>query len=196
MSGKVACIFVACLVAVNAGLIPVPSAKYLEGPSTKTKVVGPDGSIIDAYAPGGRILLEDNAGPVFQAAPVVYAHPAISGFEYQQLVVPEAASNAVEAVVPVASAQDATADSITVESRKITSDGEERVFLHPGTPPRVETRESVPIKEETEETTSGTTETPATTEFLENSTADLSGTYIPDNFEKFFDDGSYRPEFY
>ncbi|KAF7267685.1 hypothetical protein GWI33_019173 [Rhynchophorus ferrugineus] len=186
MNGKVIIAFASCLIAVNAGLIPLESAKYLEGPSTKTKIVGPDGSVIDAYAPGGRILLEGNAGPVLQAAPVVYAQPGVAGFEYEQLVVPESASNAVEVAVPVA-------------TTKLSAEGEETVFLHPGTEPRVETRESVPVKEEVEEieqTTSYTTELPATTEEVQTSTPDLSGTYVPDNLEKLYDDGSYRPEHY
>ncbi|XP_076267900.1 uncharacterized protein LOC143200970 [Rhynchophorus ferrugineus] len=148
------CVLAFCFIAVNAGLIPLESAKYLEGPSSNTKLFGPDGSVINAYAPGGKVLLDAHAAPLLQPAPVVYAHPSIAGFEYQQLVVPESVSNAVEA------------------------------------------RESAPVKEETEETTAYTTELPATTEEVQTSTPDVSGAYVPDNFEKLFDDGSYKPAYY
>lgn len=66
------------IVSIFALVYAVTAAKILEGPSTRTKVIGPDGSVIDAYAPGGKILLEGDSGPLLQAAPVVLAQPAIA----------------------------------------------------------------------------------------------------------------------
>ncbi|CAG9766210.1 unnamed protein product [Ceutorhynchus assimilis] len=197
MDKKITCVFISCLALAQAGLILVPSAKFLEGPSTRTKVIGPDGSIIDAYAPGGKILLEDNqAGPLLQAAPVVLAQPAIAvaephyfGLQQQELAIAEppkpVATNAV------------LEDNVNIEASKISrvSEDGQKVLLHPGTPERVETRESVPVTEETSETVTAT-ELPETTYETESSSPDLSGEYIPDKFEHLFDDGSYRPEHY
>lgn len=82
MQTKLICYFpqifvVAALATSEAGLVPA-SAKYLVGPSSKTTIVGPDGSVIDAFAPGGKILLEDNHGPVLQGAPVVIAKASVA----------------------------------------------------------------------------------------------------------------------
>lgn len=161
----------------SAGLVPLLNANILQGPSTRTKVIGPDGSIIDAYAPGGKILLDGNAGPLLQTAPVVLAQPALDAY-----VLPQ--SNSVEVA----------AQEIPDVVARISEDGE-KVLLHPGTVPRVETRESVPITEETDETVAPTTELAPTTQYY-TSVADLSGTYVPDKLEKLYDDGSYRPEHY
>ncbi|KAJ8943406.1 hypothetical protein NQ314_009775 [Rhamnusium bicolor] len=70
-------IFLLALASANAGLI-LRAPKFLEGPSSKTKVVGPDGSVISAFAPGGKILLEDNHGPLLQAAPEVVATAGVA----------------------------------------------------------------------------------------------------------------------
>ncbi|KAF7267683.1 hypothetical protein GWI33_019171 [Rhynchophorus ferrugineus] len=172
--------------ASNAGLISLESSKYLEGPSTNTRLVGPDGSVINAYVPGGKILLEGHGGAFLQSGPLVFAQPPIAEFQYPQLIVPESISNVVGVAAPVA-------------TKKLGAEGEEREFLHPGTQPRVETREFVPVKEEveeTEQTTSYTTELPVTTDEIQTSTPDVSGAYVPDNYEKHFDDGSYKPEYY
>ncbi|KAL1513498.1 hypothetical protein ABEB36_002902 [Hypothenemus hampei] len=77
MKAKIIVSFLALYLAIgNAAILPQTAAKYLEGPSTRTKIIGPDGSFIDAYAPGGKILLDGHAGPVLQEAPVVLAQPA------------------------------------------------------------------------------------------------------------------------
>lgn len=69
----------ATAVAVSGGIIAVPSSRILQGPSTRTTIVGPDGSSISAYAPGGQIILSDTDTPALlaPAAPVVYAAPAV-----------------------------------------------------------------------------------------------------------------------
>lgn len=62
----------------QAGFI-APSAKILQGPSSKTTLVGPDGSVISAYAPGGQVVTDEHPGVVAHAAPVlapVVAHAA------------------------------------------------------------------------------------------------------------------------
>lgn len=55
---------------VQAGVI-YPSEKILEGPSSKVTLTGPDGSVIHAYLPGGKILTDDYSSFLAQAAPVV-----------------------------------------------------------------------------------------------------------------------------
>ncbi|XP_049817491.1 cuticle protein 16.5-like isoform X1 [Aethina tumida] len=65
--------FLAALACAQAGLLVGPSAKVLQGPSTKTTVVGPDGSAISSVAPGGQIITEEHPGVVAQTAPVVAA---------------------------------------------------------------------------------------------------------------------------
>lgn len=54
------------------------SAGILQGPSSSAAVVGPDGSVINAFAPGGQVVVPDvvaYAAPA--AAPVVVAAPAV-----------------------------------------------------------------------------------------------------------------------
>nr|CAH7741855.1 unnamed protein product [Callosobruchus chinensis] len=51
------------------------ASNILQGPSTRTIVVGPDGSKIEAYAPGGRINLEEH-GILVQEAPKAVLHSA------------------------------------------------------------------------------------------------------------------------
>ncbi|RZB41024.1 hypothetical protein BDFB_010218 [Asbolus verrucosus] len=63
----------AVLASANAGLIAAPSAKIVQGPSTRTTVVGPDGSAISSVAPGGTIIQEEHPGVVAHTAPVVAA---------------------------------------------------------------------------------------------------------------------------
>ncbi|XP_060536111.1 uncharacterized protein LOC132708028 [Cylas formicarius] len=75
MKSQVAFAFVAFVATVNAGVLVGPSAKILQGPSSKTTVVGPDGSAISAVAPGGQIVHEDHPGVVAHAVPFV-AHAA------------------------------------------------------------------------------------------------------------------------
>lgn len=110
-------VFLLALATVNAGVLPAP--KVLEGPSSKTTIIGPDGSKISAFAPGGKILLEENAGPVLQGAPEVVA---VAGVAQPLPVVP----NHVEEVAPVVEISSdgeavavealATPDAVAVES--------------------------------------------------------------------------------
>ncbi|XP_050293021.1 cuticle protein LPCP-23-like [Anthonomus grandis grandis] len=67
--------FVACLAVTNAGWFHhEPSAKIIQGPSSKTTLVGPEGSVISAVAPGGQIVHEEHPGVIAHATPVVAHH--------------------------------------------------------------------------------------------------------------------------
>ncbi|KAG5879413.1 hypothetical protein JTB14_027236 [Gonioctena quinquepunctata] len=55
--------FFAALAATNAGLL-APSARIIQGPSSRTTIAGPDGSVIDSVAPGGRIITEEHPAVV------------------------------------------------------------------------------------------------------------------------------------
>ncbi|XP_019764617.2 cuticle protein 16.5 [Dendroctonus ponderosae] len=69
----------ACLAIANAGTILAgSSAKIIQGPSTRTTVVGPDGSSISSSSPGGSIIQEDIPGVVAETAPVIAAAPAVA----------------------------------------------------------------------------------------------------------------------
>ncbi|CAG9837950.1 unnamed protein product [Diabrotica balteata] len=62
-----------CLALANAGTI-------VQGPSAKSTVVGADGSVISAVAPGGQIIAEEHPGVVAHSAPLVaaYSHPVVA----------------------------------------------------------------------------------------------------------------------
>lgn len=99
-------VFLLALATVNSGVVPAP--KVLEGPSSKTTIVGPDGSKISAFAPGGKILLEENAGPVLQGASEVVA---VAGTAQPLPVVP----NHVAEVAPVVEIN-SDADAVAAEA--------------------------------------------------------------------------------
>jgi hypothetical protein len=69
---QISIILLLSLVAVaRAGVVAVPSVEVLQGPSSKTTIVGPDGSAISSVAPGGTVVTDGQA--VVPAAPVVLA---------------------------------------------------------------------------------------------------------------------------
>ncbi|KAG5879403.1 hypothetical protein JTB14_027226 [Gonioctena quinquepunctata] len=65
----------ATLAATNAGII-APSARIIQGPSSRTTIAGSDGSVIDSVAPGGSIVTEQHPGVVAHTAPVVSTYAA------------------------------------------------------------------------------------------------------------------------
>ncbi|KAG5879410.1 hypothetical protein JTB14_027233 [Gonioctena quinquepunctata] len=67
--------FFAALAATNA-IILAPSARIIQGPSSRTTIAGPDGSVIDSVAPGGSIVTEEHPGVVAHTAPIVSAYAA------------------------------------------------------------------------------------------------------------------------
>ncbi|XP_019880510.1 uncharacterized protein LOC109608513 [Aethina tumida] len=65
--------FLAALACAHAGVLVGPSANVLQGPSSRSTIVGPDGSAISSVAPGGQIVTEEHPGVVAHTAPVVAA---------------------------------------------------------------------------------------------------------------------------
>lgn len=57
--------------AVLALALSLASAGILQGPSSNAAVVGPDGSVINAFAPGGQVAYPDVVAYAAPAAPVV-----------------------------------------------------------------------------------------------------------------------------
>ncbi|XP_044747256.1 collagen alpha-2(I) chain-like [Coccinella septempunctata] len=70
MEWKVLLAFSCCLVASQSSLIP--TVEVLQGPSSKTTLLGPDGSALNAAAPGGTVVTGGAAG-------LVPAGPAVLG---------------------------------------------------------------------------------------------------------------------
>ncbi|XP_066253645.1 uncharacterized protein [Euwallacea similis] len=168
MDKIVACLLISCLALANAY-----PAKVLQGPSSKTKLIGPDGSVIDTYIPGGKVVLEGNVGPLLQSAPVVLAQAAM----------PEVPTVALQE--PILAHATKTLDEASNVPKAINA---QSLLLNQ----IVEDRNSMKISEET----SDTTEPISTTEGIEYVSTDSSGVYVPDNAEQQYDDGSYRPEHY
>ncbi|XP_018563075.1 uncharacterized protein LOC108904860 [Anoplophora glabripennis] len=63
----------------NAGIL-APAAGILQGPSSRTTLVGPEGSVISSVAPGGQVITESLPGAVAYSAPVVVASPVVSAY--------------------------------------------------------------------------------------------------------------------
>ncbi|KAH1014960.1 larval cuticle protein F1 [Dendroctonus ponderosae] len=100
--------FFACLAAANAGYYS-PSAEIIQGPSSKTTLIGPEGSIISAYAPGGKILHEEHPGYVAETAPVqaYAAHSPVVSYASHVPVATYAAHSPVLASAPLSLAYSA-----------------------------------------------------------------------------------------
>lgn len=70
------------MAAANAGVISpwaysaIPTGHIVQGPSSRTTVVGPDGSAISSVAPGGTIIADHDATIVSQAAPAAVISPS------------------------------------------------------------------------------------------------------------------------
>lgn len=96
--------------AVNAGLIPqagqieqeiipgVATDTLVKGPSTRTQILGPDGSQITADAPGGAIISNDHVVIPVVATPLVAAPVVARTFIAEPLV---AAAPVVASVAPL-----------------------------------------------------------------------------------------------
>ncbi|XP_066139360.1 uncharacterized protein [Euwallacea fornicatus] len=167
---------VACLLISHLALASAYPAKVLQGPSTKTKLIGPDGSIIDSYIPGGKVVLEGNVGSLLQSAPVVLAQaavPEVPTVALQESILSRATktSNEMRDVSKAINAQNLLLNHI-VESGNSANTGEEAAE------------------------TSSTMESITSFEDMEYMTTDSAGIYMADNAEQQYDDGSYRPEHY
>ncbi|CAH2014751.1 unnamed protein product [Acanthoscelides obtectus] len=90
-----------CVFLVHAVFAAPPS--ILQGPSTKTIVVGPDGSKIEAFAPGGQINLEGH-GPLIQETPKVVLYE--SKPEVTPQIVDGSEVDGSEVAVPQAAAKE------------------------------------------------------------------------------------------
>lgn len=51
----------------------LPSTGVLEGPSSRTTLVGPEGSVISSVAPGGKVITETLPGGAAYSAPSLVA---------------------------------------------------------------------------------------------------------------------------
>ncbi|XP_066254530.1 cuticle protein 16.5-like [Euwallacea similis] len=99
--------FFAVLAVASASVAAVlPSTKIIQGPSSRSTVVGPDGSAISSIAPGGQIISEESVGVVAETAPVVAAAPALA---YSAPLVAAHAAPAVAYSAPVVAAHTAYA---------------------------------------------------------------------------------------
>ncbi|XP_076267998.1 uncharacterized protein LOC143201036 [Rhynchophorus ferrugineus] len=103
MKSFVCVAFFALLAYANAGVAVLPSAKIIQGPSTKTTVVGPDGSAISSIAPAGQIVQQESVGVVAQTAPILAA-PALAYSAPTVLAAPALAAKSIIAPSVVARA--------------------------------------------------------------------------------------------
>ncbi|XP_018563056.1 uncharacterized protein LOC108904843 [Anoplophora glabripennis] len=69
MASKFAGILLLLATAVNAGIIP--TVEVLQGPGSKTTLLGPDGSTLSAAAPGGTVVTNDGGIGLVAAAPAI-----------------------------------------------------------------------------------------------------------------------------
>lgn len=101
-------VFALFVAAANAGVItqsiiePIAHGAVLQGPGTKSTVVGPDGSVIDAIAPGGRVETGITSGIAAYTAPALtYAEPAVGPHHGPAVVAARYASiPAVHGLIP------------------------------------------------------------------------------------------------
>ncbi|KAJ8943405.1 hypothetical protein NQ314_009774 [Rhamnusium bicolor] len=164
--------FIAALAAANAGII-TPSAKILQGPSSKTTLVGPEGSVISSVAPGGQVITEELPGVVAHAAPVVAAAPLVAA---APAVV---AYSTYTAPVPVAHAAPATygtSDVVVAGPSGIIATGKSIAA------PAVVAPQSLPVA--------------PVAQVVVPSGYGLEGEYVHDTAESLYDDGSYKPYAY
>ncbi|KAJ8963223.1 hypothetical protein NQ318_018689 [Aromia moschata] len=71
--------FFAAIAAASAGLL-APAASVLQGPSSRTTLVGPEGSVISSVAPGGQVITDSAPGVVAYSAPAIAAAPLVSAY--------------------------------------------------------------------------------------------------------------------
>lgn len=64
-----------CVAVGKAGVVAVKTVEVLQGPSSKTTIVGPDGAQISSVSPGGSVVID---GSGLAAVPAVLASsPAV-----------------------------------------------------------------------------------------------------------------------
>lgn len=76
LSSQVVLAFFFVFVATKASLIP--TVEVLQGPSSRTTVIGPDGSAVNAAAPGGQVVTGGAAGLVPTGPAILGVVPPIA----------------------------------------------------------------------------------------------------------------------
>ncbi|XP_060524911.1 cuticle protein LPCP-23-like [Cylas formicarius] len=180
MTSKLVVAFCVCLAAVaNAGVFVGPSAKILQGPSSKTTVVGPDGSAISAVAPGGQIVHEEHPGVVAYAAPAAHLSYAAPAVVAHHAPVAHLAYSA-PAVVAHQSAVVSHADTIVAGPSGTISTGRS-------------IGQGVPVVAHSAGVVAHAAPVVAHASVLSNG---HEGQYVHDYSESLYDDGSYKPHYY
>lgn len=49
----------------------IPTVEVLQGPSSRTQLLGPDGSVLDASAPGGTLVTNSHGTGLVAAGPAI-----------------------------------------------------------------------------------------------------------------------------
>lgn len=159
---------------------PLVKSAALQGPSSRSTIVGPDGSVIDAVAPGGRIETTVDAGLAAYTAPAhLYAHAAPASFVAARSAVVATPHAVVSHTVPSAYYASPSAAIVAHGAPAVVS---ARFATVNGFVPSVKTLVASPL------TASGYP--------LFAPGSGLEGQYIPDNLEQLYDDGSYKGEIY
>ncbi|KAJ8943398.1 hypothetical protein NQ314_009767 [Rhamnusium bicolor] len=81
--------FLAILAAANAGIL-APTAGILQGPSSITTLVGPEGRVISSVAPGGQVISKQISGAIAYSAPLLARSPVVSAYTAPAVVAPAA----------------------------------------------------------------------------------------------------------
>lgn len=70
-------------------MIPHSTLDIIEGPSSRTTLVGPDGSVISAIQPGGKVISDNHATLLEQHAPIAtYSIPTAPILAHEHLPIP------------------------------------------------------------------------------------------------------------
>ncbi|XP_050510974.1 uncharacterized protein LOC126887469 [Diabrotica virgifera virgifera] len=119
MDFKLAVITVFSLVSISQASI-IPTVEVLQGPGSKTLLIGPDGSAIDSAAPGGTVVTNDHGSGLVAAGPailplgpeIVVNSPAGSIITSHSLAGPAVVPGVVPALAPSAGAVISAAISV------------------------------------------------------------------------------------
>ncbi|KAG5879400.1 hypothetical protein JTB14_027223 [Gonioctena quinquepunctata] len=114
----------------NAGILP----NVIHGPSSRTTLVGPDGSIITSFQPGGQVIAEDHSVPE-GAEPTVVAARTIENEPAQTLVAGQLVAAQPAPVVSIQAAPSTrvleTAPVIAEVGAKTTITENSQTIIHP-----------------------------------------------------------------
>ncbi|KAJ8963227.1 hypothetical protein NQ318_018693 [Aromia moschata] len=203
MDTKVKVVFLLVTTAVNAGLIAV-SPQILEGPSTRTVLLwGTQAApnVIATAAVGQSIPLVD-APVLLHAAPATVAVNALPELVLAPAVEASADSTETKAETDAVSVEAAAAKSapeknktaveVTAEVTEVTKATTEEASTEAPKAEEKNTSEETAAVAESASSSSSTSKT--TSETAAAKSAELEGQYVPDNSERQFDDGLYKPD--